>query len=131
MARLGLFINQKPEKAIQFDEDTEVLIAFVGKQELQEIQRKADKAARLGGADPKDFFNLKLAERAVKGWRKIGAPDHPGLIVGGEPFPFTEENRALLMKHSLDFCAFVNAHAVEAKEFLDDDQEELEAGKNG
>ena len=131
MARIGLFVNEEKQKHVQFDEDTEVLVRFVGKKELAELQRKAQKAARLGGADAKDVFNQKLGKAAVKGWRKIGDHGHPGLVVDGKPFPFTEENLALLMEHSLDFSAFVNATAIEAKEFLDDDREELEAGKNG
>lgn len=129
MAQVGIF-NTPRTRWVQFDEDTEVELRHIGKEELTEITRKANKASRLGGADAKDVFGQRFARAAVCGWRKIGDHGHPGLIVDGKPFPFSEENLSLLMRCSLEFSAFVNEEAVDSRAFLDDQKEGTEEVKN-
>lgn len=129
MARIGIFSGEK-KRWVQFDTDTEVLIRHVGKKELSEITHKTQKTARLSGADSRDVFNLRFGRAAVHGWRKIGQPDHPGLMLGDQPLPFNEQNLNMLMEHSLEFSAFVNETAVDSHQFLEEEEAKGEV-KNG
>lgn len=129
MARVAIFQGDKKRWA-QYDQDTEVLMRYIGKKELSEISQKAQKAARLSDADVKELFNLRLGRAAVLGWRKIEDHDHPGLVLGDAPLPFTPQNLDLLMEHSLEFSGFVNVAAIDAKSFLDETDEAQEV-KNG
>jgi len=62
----------------------------------------------------------------VKGWRKIKLsaedPDHPGLIVKGQPFPYSAANLDFLMKNSYEFSTFVNDHTMNARAFLEEEE---------
>jgi hypothetical protein len=118
MAKLGIY-NAERKKWIQYDEDTEVLIKHVGKEELNEISTKARKQAKLSGStDIGAIINQRLGKIAVLGWRKIEDPTHPGFVVNDAPLPFTPENVGMLMAKSLDFSNFVNENAINANEFL-------------
>ncbi|MEM4368374.1 MAG: hypothetical protein QXO21_05145 [Candidatus Anstonellales archaeon] len=123
MGKLGIFDEEKT-KWIQFDEDTEVLLKFVSKEELKKISIKAERASRLSGVDPSDVANIQLGRTAVLGWRKIDNHNHPGLIVKGQPFPYTKENVDLLMTKSLEFSKFVNENAINSRIFLEEEEEE-------
>jgi len=126
MGTIAIFDDERT-KWIQYDEDAEVLIRFVGREELRKIQRKAEKTANLTGADANDIANQKLGRAAVLGWRKIGDNNHPGLIVKGEPLPFTPENIDMLMRRSLEFSRFVNDNSIDSKQFLEEEKEKKES----
>lgn len=119
MARIGIFQGEK-KRWVQYDQDTEILIKHIGKPALSEINQKAQKTARLSGADAKDLFNQRLGRAAVLGWRNIDDHQHPGFIVDEQPLPFSEQNLDMLMRESLEFSAFVNAEAIDSQQFLDD-----------
>jgi hypothetical protein len=118
MAKLGIFTSER-KKWIQYDEDTEVLICFIGKQELNEIGNKARKQAKLSNIEVGPIINQRLGKAAVLGWRKLGDPSHPGFVVNDQPLPFTPENVSMLMAKSLNFSNFVNENAINENEFLD------------
>jgi len=128
MGEIGIFDDER-KKWIQFDEDTEVLIRFIDRRELRKIQSKAEKTARLTGADADEIANRYLGRSAVLGWRKINDHSHPGLMIQGRPLPYTPENVDMLMTRSLEFSKFVNEHCVNSKIFLQED-EEIEEVKN-
>ncbi len=128
MGKLGIF-DEERSKWIQFDEDAEVLVGFISKEELDKLSTKASKAARLSGQNEKEVFNRMLGRSAVQGWRKVDDYNHPGLIVKGQPLSFTPENVDMLMKRSLEFSAFINENAINSKLFLDE-EEEREETKN-
>jgi hypothetical protein len=129
MAEIGIF-NDEKKKWIQFDSDTEVLIKHIDRQGLNKLRRKAQKAANISDVDATEYFNLRLGREAVHGWRKINDHSHPGLTLQGRPLEFNRENLDMLMSRSLDFSNFVNENAIDAKIFLEE-QQELEAEKNG
>jgi len=118
MSELDIFTKER-KKWIQFDKDTEVLIKHIGKEELNAILKKARKEASMSGMDAGIVSNRRFGAAAVHGWRKIGEPEQPGIIVGGNPLPFTPENLAMLMAKSTKFSNFVNLSAVDAEEFLE------------
>ncbi|HDH51215.1 MAG TPA: hypothetical protein ENH31_00325 [Nitrospirae bacterium] len=116
--------GDKPQAWIEFDEDTEVLLEYTEKDDLEEIRAIANKQAKLARTDNTEgIFNVLLGKRKVKDWRKRSDHSHPGLLVNGEPFPFSEENVVFLMKRSLDFSSFVNETCLRYKNF---DQAERE-----
>lgn len=128
MARLAIFTNDR-EKWVPFDEDTEVLIRFIGKEELTAINRKAEKAAKLAGGDSSEIFNRFLAEKSVLGWRNVSDHNDPGIEIPDPnndrvwiKWPFTPENRNYLMKKSIPFSTFVNATCTNDKTFIEDDE---------
>lgn len=123
MAELGIF-DEEQIRFIQFDEDTEVQIRFIGKEDLTAINRKAEKAARLSGSDDRAIFNQFLAEKCVLGWRNKFNHEHPGIIVNKQPLPFSPENRAMLMKRSIEFSSFVNSTCTNSRLFLEDQGED-------
>ena len=127
MAKLAIFDDAR-ERWVQFDEDTEVLIAYLDMKALAKAEEKADKKARLSKQNPKLVFNQKLGEVAVKGWRKIGEPGHPGIIVKGRPLEFSAENRDMLMMRSVEFARFVNTSCVDSELF--DVEEDTADGPN-
>ena len=132
MAELGVF-DAPPQKWFPFDEDTEVLLEFQGRKALIEIEEKAEKQARLTKGNFKNYQNKILGKRAVKGWRKITDHNHPGLILKGQPFPYSEENCAMLMLNSTEFSNFVNSNCSDSKAFLGEEGAEEEgpdASKN-
>lgn len=132
MGKLGIF-DEDQFRWVQFDEDTEIRLKYINKEELTKINSKAEKAARLTGTDEREVFNRLLAERAVHGWRHVDNHDHSGLIVRGEQLPFNDTNRNMLMKKSIEFSSFVNGNCTNSRLFLDDDQPEPAEGegKNG
>ena len=129
MAKLT-FTDTARQKWIQFDSDTEILIELITKAGLRDIGKKAAKRAKLTGEDSADIADRLLGRAAVKGWKKIGAPEHPGLIVNGQPLEFTQENVDMLMAKSLKFSRFVNETCIDENEFSEPVQE-LEEAKNG
>ncbi len=120
MAELGIFDDEK-EKWIQFDEDTEILIAFLPKEDLKSIIRKAEKTSRLSGESSIDIANLNIAKKVVKVWRKIRDHSHPGLMLKGQPLPFNEENIIMLMKRSYEFSNFIQEYSTNVRFFMEED----------
>lgn len=127
MAELGVFDEERKEW-IQFDEDAEVLIEFIPREELKEVSKKAEKLARKSGVDISEIQTPILGKRAVKGWRKIDDHKHPGFTIKGQPFPFSEENVVMLLKRSYEFFNFVHEYATNARFFLEAEKER--AAKN-
>jgi len=125
MAELGVFDEPK-DKWIQYDEDTEVQIRHIGKEELRKINLKAAKTAKLTGVDSVAINNKMVGRAAVLGWRKIDDHSHPGLKMKGQPLPFTQENIDMLMRRSLEFSNFVNENCLDSKLFLDEIEEKEE-----
>ena len=126
MARVAIFEDDEVrQKWFQYDEDTEVLISYIGRQDLQKINNKASKAGKLTGTAHTDYFNCLVGRKAVKGWRKAKDHDHPGLIVKYQPFPYTQENLDLLMTRSLEFSRFVNDRCTDAELFDLEDEAEI------
>jgi len=121
------FTEGEKRKWIQFDSDSEVEIKLITKQELREIVKTAAKRAKLTGEDQADIADRLLGRAAVKGWRKVGQPDHPGLLANGEPLPFTLENIDRLMTKSLKFSRFINETCIDEDEFA----EGVDVSKNG
>lgn len=115
MAEIGVFDGER-KKWIPFDEDTEVLVKLVTKEELRAI---ANKSAKMGQKSAEAADKL-LGRAAVLGWRKFDDPTHPGLVVGGQPLEFTPENIDMLMTRSIEFSRFVNEYAVNEKAFIGD-----------
>lgn len=133
MAEVKGFDDEKArQKWIEYDIDTEVLVEYVPKPRLKEELRKSEKAARLSGgqAQAADILNLKIARLAVKGWRKTGQPEHPGLLRNGEPLPFTPENLLWLMENSYGFSNFVSENATNAGEFAEEAEAKEETKKD-
>lgn len=131
MARLGLF-EGKQQKYMDFDSDTEVLIAFLDKEQIMAIRKKGSKQARLSGGDEDVITNRLIGEAACLGWRKKTDHNHPGLLTStGVAIPFSNENRDMLMKKSREFSNFVNDAAMDSIAFLEDetDPAELAAAK--
>jgi len=61
MADLAVFEEgERVQRWIQFDEDTEVLLEFLPKQELKAELRKAEKTAKLSGGNVNDILNTQI-----------------------------------------------------------------------
>lgn len=116
--------GEKPQTWFDFDEDTEVLIEYTQKEDLEEIRQISSRQAKMTRSENVDSIaNVLLGKRKVKGWRKKDDHSHPGLIVNGEPFPFSEQNVSFLMQKSLDFSAFVNDTCLKLKLFSEAERE--------
>jgi len=129
MGNLGIFDDER-KRWIQFDEDTEVHIKFVGREELKKLQRGAEKTAALANVDARDILATKLGRACVLGWRNMDDHNHPGLMVNGQPLEFNQENVDMLMSRSTEFARFVDLNSVNSSLFLEEEQEEA-ASKNG
>jgi len=125
MSELAIFDDER-KKWIQYDEDSEVLIKHINKEELQKISQKADKAAKLTGSDRANIFSRLLGRASILGWRKIDNHAHPGLMLKGQPLQFTPENIDMLMQKSLEYSIFVNENAIDSKLFLEEEKEKEE-----
>lgn len=112
--------DKKPNKWIQYDVDTEVLIFYQDREDLNAIRIKAEKNARLTGANSSKLMDIYLGRKAVGGWRKIEDHKHPGLTIGGKPIEFNERNLDMFMTKSNEFARFVNEKCVDSPEFLEE-----------
>ena len=129
MADIDVFDEEK-ENYVQFDDDTEVLLVYLDKSAVGEIRKKAKKLASKSSMEYDVAFNFLLGKAAVKGWRKIKDPKHPGLIFNKKPFPFNEDNRDFLMRKSIDFSTFINSNTVDPEPFRDEEEVKEEAKKD-
>lgn len=133
MAKLGIFTDESPKKWLQFDEDTEVSVSYLKKEEALQLSKDVDKIVNRTGGDRTVVWNQKLGERTVHGWRKMKDHDQPGFTYpDGTPIPFSAENRDLLMKSCREFSIFVGENTIDAKVFMEIEAQPLarEAIKN-
>ena len=124
MAEIKIFDKEpKPQKWFDFDEDTEILVEYTEKEDLDEIRAQAARQSRMTLRENIDVIaNGLLGQRKVKGWRKKDDPAQPGLIVNGQPFPYSEKNAAYLMRKSLDFSNFVNEICLKISQFAEEER---------
>lgn len=116
MADLGVFTDKR-SRWITFDEDSEVCVKYISREVLGVIWVRASRTAARKNMKIEDAFNVELGRRAVGGWRKIDDHEHPGLTVGGEPFPYSPNNSDFLMVKSLDFSKFINEVCINFRLF--------------
>jgi hypothetical protein len=110
--------------SIPFIEDSEVLIRYVSREELQEIKRNATKISWDRKNEPSEEFDslradLLLGRAAVRGWK--------GLTMNGEEFPYSPENCDLLMRKWTEFAKFVGEASMDIARL----QEEGKKGRLG
>jgi hypothetical protein len=136
MGNIAVF-KEAPQKWLQYDIDTEVLIEYQSKKALDDIRKKGRKIARINRIeDLEGIINQLTGRAAVKGWRKTTDHKHPGLMIDNKPLEFKTENIDMLMEVSTDFSFFVNTSCIDSKLFLGDYEEETETAteeseKNG
>lgn len=119
MAKVAIF-DEEQVKTFEFDEDTDVDLKYLTKEEARELNKAVEKIVNRTGTDWSVVWNQKLGEAVVKGWRHRTIADHPGFTLpDGTPISFTPENRDMMMKHCREFSLFVGENTVNAKEFLD------------
>lgn len=118
MAELDIF-DVAPEKYFPYDDDSEVLIQYQGKEVLSSIVRKAEEIERKTRVPAKDIANKLTGRKAVKHWRKTTDHEHPGLTIGGKAVEFTPANIDMLMTKSIDFSNFVNQKCIDSRAFRD------------
>ena len=112
--------GKKPQKWIQFDEDTEILLEYTEKDDLDELKEKAIEMATVNQREDGDkIFNMLLGKEKVKGWRKIDDHNHPGFIMEGKPFEFNEKNVKFMMNRHLRFSQFVSKNILKLKNFVE------------
>lgn len=125
MGDVAIFDGPK-EQFIQFDNDTEVLIRHIDAAKLRKLRAKGQKMASMGGGAEAEHTNRLIGEEAVRGWRKIGQPDHPGFVMKNQPMPFNESNRNLFMGQWLKFSNFVNENCTDSESFAELENERTE-----
>jgi hypothetical protein len=119
MAEIGLY-EEGRRKWLPYDEDTEVCIELLSKEQVRQINQKAAKAGKRAG----EMGDKLLGRAAVKGWRKTDDHEHPGFMVKGIPFQFDQENLDTLMTRNTDFSAFVNKNCLNEDAFIEEDIED-------
>ncbi len=118
MAKVAIFDDEQV-KVFEYDDDTNVELAYLSKEEAQELSKKVDQIVSRTGSLWSKVWNQKLGERVVKRWFHRTNPDHPGLTLpNGTPIAFTPENRDMMMIRCREFSLFVGENTTSAKEFL-------------
>lgn len=134
MAKVGIF-DTPPRRWFSYDNDTEVDLEFISKERMGKIVTKADSAAKKVGGAQGVIYDMFLGKAAAHGWRHKDQeknPSHPGLLLpNGNPIPFSEENRNLLMRSCAEFSTFVFRTCTDSAKFLEetvllDDQKTLD-----
>ncbi len=103
--------------------DAEVLVRYVSLEELQRIGKKATRREWDGKHRPLETMdaleaNRLLGRAAVRGWK--------GLTVDGAEFPFSPENRDLLMTRWSDFAKFVGDACTDLQALAGEERRRLE-----
>ncbi len=120
MAKVGVF-TVAPKMWFSYDADTEVELEFISKERMGKIVKKADDAAKRVGGTASVVYDMFLGKAAVHGWRNKDDHNHPGLLLpNGNPIPFSEENRNLLMKSCSEFSTFVFRNCTGSESFLEE-----------
>lgn len=113
---------------IQFDDDTEVLIAHVSRQGLRALNKKATSTTFVRHQKTKETDSNEadrlLGREAVKDWRAL--PGRSGFTMNGESYPYSPENCDFLMEKYNEFANFVNETAIELSNFVEEEKEEEE-----
>ena len=106
--------------------DASVLIAYVGLDELREINASATKVSwhavsagstKSGGFDPKEANRL-LGRSAVKDWR--------GFTMQAEDFPYSAENCDFLMARWAEFAKFIGEAALDLQRLAEAQERGIE-----
>jgi hypothetical protein len=127
MAKLGIF-TESPQRWLQFDEDTEVLLSYLKKEQALQLSKDVDKILSQTGSDRTVVWNQKLGALVVHGWRNMKNHDAPGFTYpDGSPIPYTPENRDLLMRSCREFSIFVGENTIDPKIFMEIEQTLAEA----
>ncbi|GAB4389047.1 MAG: hypothetical protein Kow0025_12030 [Thermodesulfovibrionales bacterium] len=103
--------------------DAEVLIRYVGAEELRAIQARATTRAWDRKSRPVETLdwaeaNRLLGRAAVRGWK--------GITSGGEEFPYSEENCDFLMARWHEFARFVGEACVDLQGLVRSERSRLE-----
>lgn len=134
MAKVAIF-DDSQIKTFQYDEDTDVDLEFLRKEDAQELNKEVDKIVHRTGSDWSKVWNTLLGRRVVKGWRHRTDPDHPGFVMPNDtPIPFNQDNLDMMMVRNREFSLFVGENTISAKEFLASKAktgEEKKKAKNG
>lgn len=118
MGKVAIF-DVPPVKTFEYDEDTNIDLEFLRKEDAQELNKEVDKIVARTGSDWNKVWNACLGRRVVKDWRHRTQADHPGFVLPDDtPIPFTEENLDMMMARNREFSIFVGENTVNAKEFL-------------
>ena len=109
-----------------FDDDTEILMAHVSREDLRKLKKQATspkfiRHQKTEETDPKEADRL-LGRVAVKDWRPL--PDRKGFTMKGEQFPYSPESCDFLMERFNEFANFVNEKAIEFSNFVEEEKEE-------
>ncbi len=104
---------------VTFDDDVEVLINYVPRDELAAIGKACvvvslDTITRKESRDYDAITaDVKIAELAVADWRNRKTKTGTGFVADGEPFACTPENIALLVTKWGEFAKFVGIACVD------------------
>ncbi len=118
--------NDTLQAWVPFDDDTEVLIAYVSREDLRELRKQATslkflKHQKSEETDAKEADRL-LGRKGVKNWRAL--PGRPGFTMGGEVFGYSPENCDFLMERFNEFANFVNEAAIDFSKFVEEAKEQ-------
>ncbi len=118
--------NESLQGWVPFDDDTEILIAYVSREDLRVLRKEATslKFMRHGKSEETDAKEADrlLGRKAVKDWRAL--PGRKGFTMGGEPFRYSPENCDFLMERFNEFANFVNETAIDFVTFVEEEKEE-------
>ena len=119
---IGALVEQ-PEKTWVKFLDAEVLLEFIGVDELEKIiknnmtykyESSRGRSGRTESTNSKGVA-LELGERAVKDWRTI--------TLKGKPVPFSPEKRDLFMTQWPEFARFVSDASTDIAVFAEQERE--------
>ena len=105
---------------VPFGKDGRVLIRYVAREELRNIEKKATERFLFEGQVVTEVDEIKknvlVGRAAVKGWE--------ALTVKHEDFPYSPENCEMLMRRSYDFSDLVNIACVNVRAFIEKREEQ-------
>ena len=110
---------------IPFDDDTEVLVAYVSREDLRELKKRATSVRfvrhqKSEETDSREADRL-LGRKAVRDWRAL--PGRSGFTMDGESFLYSPENCDFLMERFNEFANFVNEKSIEFSAFVEEERE--------
>lgn len=121
MAKVGVF-DAEQKKWFRYDSDSEVLLKYIDKGRVNTILMRGAEVAKSMKAPAGAMQDILLGKEAVFGWRKVDAPDEPGLqFPDGTTMPFTPDNRNRLMTKSKRFSEFVYGTCTDENRYLEDE----------
>ena len=118
---ISVLRKENYEVWVPFGDDAKVLIAYVSRENLQKIAKKATKTLYVNHQKTEEFdpseADRLLGRLAVKNWE--GFPED------GQPFPYPPENADLLMKKWGAFARFVNDTCVDVETLVKHEREQV------